>query len=118
MLQIFGKVNNRIIKFKGVSPGLILGLAPGVLLMMLGALALIAPTFLIAIIAAFFIFAGAIFCMVAWKLVQFKRKLEELARPLQGRIIIHGAPGRSQIFDPEELSNAGSGNDSKKIILH
>ena len=84
---------------------------PGLLLLLLGAVILIAPRFVMAVFAMFFIFLGVLFCYLAWKFMRFRKQLSSLTRELDGRIQVQAFHIRTPDTEPVEP-------DSKKIIYH
>jgi hypothetical protein len=84
---------------------------PGLAFIVLGLLVLFAPRLLIAAIATVLFMIGGLLCFAAWKFVQFKRQLTNLARDLDGRIQV-------QAFHVKEPKTPSSDGDDKKIIYH
>lgn len=84
---------------------------PGLAFIVLGLLVLFAPRLLVAAIATVLFLVGGLLCFVAWKLVQFKRQLMNVARNLDGRIQV-------QAFQMKDSSGASTDEDDKKIIYH
>jgi hypothetical protein len=89
---------------------------PGILFMFLGVAAVVAPRFLIAIGAAFFLLVGAIFCFVAWKLLQFKRKFDNLANTFRGKIYVEGVSVKN-VFE-QQAQEEQTAETGKKIVYH
>jgi membrane protein implicated in regulation of membrane protease activity len=98
-----------------LSPGSLL-LVPGVFFVLLGIVALVAPRFILALIAGFALFVGALLCLVAFKIAQFQRKFARMARDLEGRIVVHGVNVvPSNEMGPPDIDVEPT---SKKIIYH
>lgn len=92
--------------------------APGMFVIFLGLAVLLAPRLFIALIASFFVLIGCLLCFVAWRVVQLKRKWENLRKEFQGKVIIQGVQLQGmqglEVSDNEVDDSA----DSKKIIYH
>lgn len=86
-------------------------LTPGVFFILLGLAALLAPEFVIAVVAGFCLFVGAMLCFLGWKLVQFKSRVDRVLQQFDGRIFIQGVSVQPQGSQEEP-------EDQKKIILH
>ena len=63
---------------------------PALFFLAAGVLAFVAPQLLIGLVAAFLFFLGGLFFVVAWKVIQLKRKFDGIAQKLQGKVIIQG----------------------------
>ena len=85
--------------------------APAVFFFALGATALIAPTFLIGVIAGVFVFFGLAFSFLAWKFIELRTKLEAATKRLQSRFIIQGVQVQGFVDESQLI-------EQKKIILH
>lgn len=84
---------------------------PGLLLIALGVVVLIAPRLVLAAIALCLLALGALLCYVAYKLVAFKRQVQSLTKNFEASFHSTGfSPGKKDI-DITEF-------ESKKIILH
>lgn len=86
--------------------------APGMFLIALGLVVCLAPTLVIGVIAGFFLFLGAMLCILAWRVVQLKRKIESAAKQFQSRVIVQGVN-----LDPDVLREMEI-LETKKIVLH
>ena len=86
---------------------------PGVLLVLVGVLALVAPRFVMALIALFFILLGAGFCYVTWKFIQLRKKFDQFAEQFNGKIFVQGVDIRDD-FDVEVEDD----NVTRKVTYH
>ena len=84
---------------------------PGAVFVLLGLCTLVAPTLIIFLFAALFLFMGAFFCFVAWRFLQLKRKVEDVVKNFESRVIIQGV----QIQEPVETEIELEG---KNIVFH
>ena len=85
---------------------------PGIGLILLGAVILLAPKFFLAAVAAFFVLLGAAACYLAWKLVRFKRQVSKLAEEFQHTVEVRAFhPQNNDDIDITEF-------DGKKTYLH
>ena len=89
--------------------------SPGIFLICIGLLAMVLPTLFLACIAAFFVFGGALFCLLAWKLLKFKRSLDGVIRNVEARVYIKPEAIAERMIQ-ETLFYEGE--DKKNIILH
>ena len=87
---------------------------PGVLLVLVGVLALIAPRFIAALIALFFIFLGAGFCYITWKFMQLRSKFEKFTQEFDGKIYVQGV----DIHDDYDVEIDPDETTSKKVTYH
>lgn len=85
-------------------------LAPGMFFILIGAVTLIAPQLVIAVLASIFFFVGALVCAIGWKLMRLKGRVEKMARQFEGRVIVQGVS-----LQPD---SAHAESDQKKIIFH
>ena len=88
--------------------------APGVLFVVLGCMVLIAPQFLLALGAVFFLLVGVLLVFAGWKLMQLKRKVEAIAKNIEGRISVQTL----QVRAPVDQFSVPREEQQKKIILH
>lgn len=97
---------------------------PGVFLILLGAIAIMAPMLLIAAVSFFLLFFGIFFVFLAVKFLRMKKKFEEMTKQFQGRVIVQGVEvvdGETEFFmDEDELEEELEEEEAlnKKIILH
>lgn len=87
--------------------------APGVFLVFLAFVVLVAPTFFVALIASSLFFFGVLFMLLAWKFISFKRKVKEMVKHFQGSVFV-----QSVEIPREEFTQSETVVDDKKIILH
>ena len=88
---------------------------PGVFLILLGIVVLVAPSLTIALAAAFCVSLGTMLCVIAWKVLRLKQRLEYAVRDFNAEVVFRTAAGErmdSDIF-PEALHE-----DTKKNMLH
>jgi hypothetical protein len=72
--------------------------SPGVALCVVALAILIAPRLFIAFGAALLLIFGAIFCVVAWKFIQLKKKFDEVAQKVQASVVFHPrTPGQDSV---------------------
>lgn len=96
------------------SPGGFL-LVPGLFLVLLGVVALIAPRFILALVAGFCLFVGALLCLVAFKIAQLQKRFARMAREFEGRIVVHGV---DVVRPGDVVQDINVEPISKKIIYH
>jgi Flp pilus assembly protein TadB len=84
---------------------------PGLCLVLMGVVALLAPRLILALVAGLFLFLGAVLCVVALKVAQLQRKFTRMAREFEGRIVVQGVNVVPQTDIQVEPS-------SKKIVYH
>ena len=86
--------------------------APGLSLIILGIVVLIAPRLVIAALASILFLVGFVCCYLAWKFIRFKRQLTSFTRDLGGKIQIRAYQVKSSddVIDVEV--------DDKKIVYH
>lgn len=84
---------------------------PGGFFLLLGVVVLLAPKLVLAVIASFCLFVGAVLCYCGWKLMQFKARVEKVVRQFDGKILVQGInvqPNPGEDSPPEQ----------KKIVFH
>lgn len=86
--------------------------APGVFLVVLALLAILAPRLILVALAGFLTLVGAVSCFIAWKFIQLRNRMREMMRQFEGKVIIQG------VTIPQPSRDEISSLDSKKIILH
>lgn len=106
------KLNSNIRKYITSAQQHAPAFAPGIFLISLGVLACLAPSLVIGIVAGFFIFLGTLVCVMAWRLIQLKRKFDKVAKQFQGRVFVQGLNLEPQVVEDIEVI------DHKKIVLH
>jgi membrane protein implicated in regulation of membrane protease activity len=94
--------------------------APGVVCLCVGALTLMAPTLILALVASFFVFCGILFCYLAYKFLALKRKLESIASQFEGRVIVQGVQFKNMKASGSgvEFSEMEDEESEKKVIVH
>lgn len=92
---------------------------PGLFLVALGLATVIAPRFFLALIAAFFVFVGLLLCLLAWKLIQLRRRFEQMTRSFEGRIVVHDATAGETVVEEEQwVESPRERSPDKKYTLH
>lgn len=87
--------------------------APGMFFILLGVLAFVAPKFLGLVIALFFLFVGALFCILAWRFMQLKKRFEATFKDLGSRVTV-----QTYHYGDYEETTGFEELDQKKIIIH
>lgn len=102
---------------------------PAVFFVAIGVCTLIAPQLVATAVAAFFVFLGLGFFALAIKFIQFKRKVERVARSFEARLVVQGVP-LEKVADMQErrqgreadtnerLTEIRIPGSSKKILFH
>jgi hypothetical protein len=85
---------------------------PGIGLILLGAVIVLAPKFFLAAVAAFFILLGVAACYIAWKFLAFKRQVSRLAEEFQNSVDVKAF--HVQNNDDIDITEI----DNKKTYLH
>jgi len=91
-------------------------LVPGLFFVLLGIVALVAPRFILALVAGFSLLIGAVLFFVAFKVTQFQRRFAQMARDFEGRIVVHGV----NVVPTNDIGAPDIDVEptSKKIIYH
>ena len=84
---------------------------PGVLLICLALVVIVAPKLVFGALAFVLLSMGLLLCYVAYRIVRFKRQLSEMARDLEKRFYVQSFPVDKPDIDITDI-------ESKKIILH
>ncbi len=84
---------------------------PGILLMVLGLVVLVAPRLVLATIALCLLVVGGVCCYVAYKLVAFRRQVQALTKSFESSFQSSSFHSRKPDIDITEL-------ESKKIVFH
>lgn len=84
---------------------------PGLLLIVLGLVVLVAPRLVLATIAFCLLMVGAVCCYVAYKLVAFRRQIQSLTKSFESSFQSPGFHSRKPDIDITEL-------EGKKIVFH
>ena len=103
--------NFQISAFSSRARGGSLLFVPGVFFVLMGIVALLAPRFILALVAGFFLFMGAVLCVVALKVAQLQKRFAKMARDFEGRIVVQGV----NVVPPTDIQIEPS---SKKIVYH
>lgn len=85
--------------------------APGLFLIVMGLVVIIAPRLILGALASLFIFVGVLACYVAWKISQFKKKLQKMAEQVE----VHYHSEATRTHRPDVELNE---SDYKKIVFH
>ncbi len=84
---------------------------PGLFLMLLAVVIIVAPKFVFGAVAALLFVFGAALCYVAYRVIKFKRQLNEMAKNFERDFASQGFPMDKPDIDITEP-------DSKKIVYH
>ncbi len=84
---------------------------PGLLLIVLGLTVLVAPKFVLGVIAFCLVMFGAIFCYIAYKLLAFRRQVQNLTKNFERGFSSSGFAGHKADIDITDI-------ESKKIVYH
>ncbi len=93
---------------------------PGIFFIAIGVCTLFAPQLVAAAVAGFCVFVGLTFFALAIKFIQFKRRIERIARSFEARILVQGVP-LEKVADPQErreVNEMRMSGSSKKILFH
>ena len=97
---------------KSISRDQALYFVPGLFFVLLGLMICVAPNLFIAFIASFFIFWGITLVVLAWKVVQFQRKISGILRQINSsRIVV-------RTVDVRGMSEYDPYLEGKKIVFH
>lgn len=99
---------------------------PGILLLIVGLFALVAPQLFVAIVATALVMAGVVFSLIAWKIVHLKSKLERTLKDLEGKVFVHAQkqptrPEETQILESHVVDDGVRISTKlleKKFLLH
>ena len=85
---------------------------PGVFLVILGLMTCAAPDLFIALVASFFIFCGVSLSVLAWRFIQFRRKVIGVLKQINNsRIVV-------RTVDMQAASEFDPYLEGKKIVFH
>ena len=84
---------------------------PGLLLIIFGLTLLIAPRLVLGVLAFCLVSFGAIFCYIAYKLVAFRRQVQNLTKSFEQSFSASGFTGHKADIDITDI-------ESKKIVYH
>lgn len=84
---------------------------PGLCLVLLGIVAVVAPRLVIAVISTFFIFVGLLLVYLAYRVMEFRKKAEKVIKEFSSRVSVQafGVQGGAN----HGLGNAASGNTTE-----
>ena len=94
--------------------GTLMFFLPGLALVALALVTVFAPRLLLWAMGAILFLFGIGMCVLAWKFIRLKRRLEEAAKQFQGRVFVEGVdfPGGSNFSNPDEE------DDDDFIVYH
>ncbi len=84
---------------------------PGLMLMLLAVVVLVAPKLVFGAIAAVLFAVGLLLCYVAYRVIRFKRQLRDMAKNFERQFSSHDFPMGKPDIDITELNE-------KKIVYH
>lgn len=82
---------------------------PGLFFISLGVLVILAPRLIIAALAGLLLFVGALLCFIAYKFIQFQKKVIDLSKQMESKV-------RSNSF--EIRPNPNNEVEPKKVVFH
>lgn len=82
---------------------------PGLFFITLGILVVLAPRLIIAALAGVLLFVGALLCFLAYKFIQFQKKIVNLSKEMESKVQFQSFEIRPR--HSEEV-------ESKKIVFH
>jgi hypothetical protein len=87
---------------------------PSIFLLALGLIAFFNPALLGIIVASMFIFFGALFACLTWRVLQWKKRVEGVFKQFGGQFVVqaYGMPKEDDVIRPRRSA------DDKKIIIH
>jgi amino acid permease len=88
---------------------------PGTLVVLTSGAVIFAPDLVALFIAAFFLITGMILWYVGYKFVQLKKRVEDMVRGFDGKVLIQGVNFKNELFEDYEEIIA---EPSKKIQYH
>lgn len=88
---------------------------PGLFFIILGVVTVVAPKFILAVLAAFFVFIGVVLCWLGWKFFQLQKTLRDAAEKFQGQVRIQGV-GFQNPFEFESFEEEDDDDDD--VIIH
>jgi len=84
---------------------------PGLLLIFLALVVLVAPKLVFGALAFVLLTLGLLMCYVAYRIIRFKRQVTEMAKDFEKRFSVQGFPLEKPDIDITDI-------DSKKIVFH
>ncbi len=87
---------------------------PSTFLIVLGLLAFTNPALLGVIVASMFLFFGALFACLTWKVLQWKKRVESVFKQFGGQFVVqaYGMPKE------DDTTRFRRSPDDKKIVIH
>jgi hypothetical protein len=87
---------------------------PSLFLLAFGFIAFFNPALLGIIVASMFIFFGALFACITWRVLQWKKRVENVFKQFGGQFVVqaYGMPKEDDVIRPRRSA------DDKKIIIH
>ena len=85
---------------------------PGLFFILMAVAILVAPRFVLGILAGLLLFIGFSLCLLAWKFIQLKDKFTSVTKAFGSKVQFQGF----QIKDSRDIEDSES--DEKKIIFH
>lgn len=102
-------LNNNPIIVKGRKSVIFL---PGLFFILMALAVIVAPRFVLGILAGLLLFVGFTLCLIAWKFLQLRDKFATVTKTFGGKVQFQGF----QIRDAADFDDLDS--DEKKIIFH
>lgn len=103
------KISARLVQYQSKLPSAFL-FTPGLLLIGISIAVVVAPSFVLTLVAGLFLLVGILSCMAAWKLIQWKNKVEKIAKDLQGKVFVQGVSLRNDALEDILEEAAGKKN--------
>jgi hypothetical protein len=93
---------------------------PGLLLIALGCVVLLAPRFVLGAIALCLLALGGLFCYVAFKIVAIRRQINGLAKNFEGSMYgsMRGSGLKGSPFNDKPDIDIADFENTKKIVYH
>ena len=110
----FQRFRKNGIQMTSIQGGERLLFAPALFFILLGMLAIIAPRFVLFLVASFFLFIGCIAAFLAYKFVQMRKKFNDVVKDINSRVVIRTADPSSYEFEDDIVVE----ESKKKIMYH
>lgn len=103
-----------------VSPRRGIPFLPGLMLIALGVVVLLAPRLVLGAIAFFLLVLGGLLCYVAYKIIALRRQIATLAKTFEGSVYgtVRGAGGEETQYSDKPDIDITDFENSKKIVYH
>lgn len=88
--EMMGK-NNQMRSLRFVIPGWLALFSPAVFLILLAAAIIFAPKLVMFVVSSILIFFGIIFAFLAYKLIKFKSKIQDIRKNFKARVFVNNA---------------------------